>query len=540
MKVYAKQLIAFATVAAMVMPLAGCLDSNKQPILEAADAYAKAMTDGNLKSIRKHSLDIDDDFLDDLSEKLDVTGDDGDVLDAIAEKITYEVQEDTYELGKKKDEASVDVIFNIVDWESLQDDEDIYDDVNTYIEAIEDSEEFEEVTVTLEFELDDEDWLVANYEEACGDFFDAWTGAKAPVDYSNMVDHTTWYYYTSRDGDSIIYNNTDKIDMDISLADGFSGQPVYYEVSFNGSKVYTSETDSTSREGYYRSSYDGARVTTAGHLEPGEYTITFYAENGTMIASESCTVTEEATSSGGGSSEDTSSKAEIFDSRVQRIRWFYADDRSGGNIVYNSPSYIDLDLYFSGSNEEVYYEVEYNGTKVYTSETSTSSREGYFRTSYDGAVTDAAGNLAEGTYTITFYLADGTKLASDSCLVGSSGSAAPARDLTPNDVSSTYWWFADERDNGIVYHDCDRIDLDITLNPDVSGTPIYYEVQYNGTKVYTSETDSGSYAGYFRTSYDGAAVENGHLAAGTYTITFFSAAGTQLASDQCTVTNGAG
>ena len=97
---------------------------------------------------------------------------------------------------------------------------------------------------------------------------------------SNPIYLTTYGFEKSNY--NIIYNNTDKIDMDISLADGFSGQPVYYEVSFNGSKVYTSETDSTSREGYYRTSYDGARVTTAGHLEPGEYTITFYAENGTM------------------------------------------------------------------------------------------------------------------------------------------------------------------------------------------------------------------------------------------------------------------
>ena len=66
----------------------------------------------------------------------------------------------------------------------------------------------------------------------------------------------------------------------------------------------------------------------------------------------------------------------------------------------------------------------------------------------------------------------------------------------------------------------------------------YYTVQRDGTLVYTSDTEPGSYEGYYRASYDGAATTaDGDLVAGEYTITWFSPDGTQIAQDSCTVTN---
>jgi len=537
MKRYAKQAVALITVASMALPLAGCFDSHKKVILENADSYASAMVDCSVKSIRKGSLDIEDEFVEELSDKLSWEGDQGDVYDAIREKITYEVDESSYELGKKKDEASVDVIFTIVDWESIEDDEDLYEDIDTYLDAIEESEETTEVTVTLEFELDDDEWLVANYEEACNDFYDSWMAAQAPVDYSAMVERTAWYYETSEDNGVVVYNNADKIDMDVIFADAFSGSECYYEVYFNGTKVYTSETSASSREGYYRASFDGASVTSSGHLSPGEYTITFYHPNGTQIATGNCTVTEEAYVSSGG---DTSPDVQVFDTRVERLKWYYADDRTGG-ITYNNCTSIDLDIWFTSANSGMhcYYEVLYNGTLVYTSETAADSREGYFRTSYEGASQDSNGNLAAGEYTIIFYDEAGTRLASDRCTVTGGDASTTVNPLTPADVDHTYWYFADDRTDGHVRYDSvTYIDCDITFVAGRTNMRCYYTVQRDGNLVYTSEVSEDSDEGYYRASYDGAAVtDNGDLVAGEYTITWYSTDDTQLAQETCTVTN---
>ncbi|MCR5060804.1 MAG: hypothetical protein K6A80_07225 [Saccharofermentans sp.] len=540
MKSGTKRMIALTAAVSMVLPLAGCMDKNKPVIIENADSYAASLIDMSAKSLRKASVEDDDDFFADLSEDFDdwTSGDDGEVFEAIKDKITYEVDEDSYQLGKKKDEASIDVVFHVVDWESLEDDEDAYEDIDTYLDAIEGSEEMEDVTITFEFELDGDDWLVANFEEICDDFYGSFNGASAPVDYTAMVDRTTWYYTTSEDNGVIVYNNAEKIDLDIYLALGFEGSEVYYTVKYNGSVVYTSETSSSSREGYFRTSFDGATVTDDGHLAPGEYTITFFAENGTQIAEGTCTVTESDVTAG--DLGDTSPALEVYDrARVERLKWYYADDRTNG-ITYSDTTYIDLDIWFKGSNSgmDCYYEVLYNGTKVYTSDTSSSSREGYFRTSYVGATTDANGNLAAGEYTIIFYDAQGTRLASDKCTVTGGAAAASTEPLTPDDVERVHWYFADSSDNDvIVYNSADTIDLDISFRNGRSGSAVYYTVEYNGTLVYTSPTEPGSYTGYFRSSYDGAVTNaSGNLAAGEYKITFYSPENVELASSTCTVT----
>ena len=541
MKSGTKRIIALAAAVSMVLPLAGCLDKSKPVIIENADSYAASLIDMSAKSLRKASVDDDDDFFADLADDFDewTSGDDGEVFEAIKDKITYVVDEESYQLGKKKDEASIDVVFSIVDWESIEDDEDAYEDIDTYLDAIEDSEEMEEVAITFEFELDGEEWLIANFEEICDEFYGSFNEASAPVDYTAMVDRTNWYYSTSENNGVVVYNNADKIDLDIYLANGFEGAAVYYTVKYNGNVVYTSETSSSSREGYFRTSYDGATVTDDDHLAPGEYTITFFAENGTQIAEGTCTVTESDVAAG--DFGDTSPALQVYDrTRVERLKWYYADDRTNG-ITYEDTTYIDLDIWFKGSNSgmQCYYEVLYNGTKVYTSDTASSSREGYFRTSYVGASVDANGNLAAGEYTIIFYDAQGTKLASDVCTVTGGAATGSTEPLTPDDVERVYWYFADSRDNDvIVYNGVDTIDLDISFRNGRSGSSCYYTVKYNGNLVYTSPTESGSYAGYFRTSYYGATTNaDGNLAAGEYTITFFSPENVELASGSCTVTD---
>ena len=219
------------------------------------------------------------------------------------------------------------------------------------------------------------------------------------------------------------------------------------------------------------------------------------------------------------------------------VHW-YADSRTNG-ITYEDTSTIDLDIWFTAGNSgmDCYYEVYYDNNLIYTSATEASSREGYFRTSYDGAVVDADDNLAAGTYTITFYDANGTRLASDRCTVTGGAAVSTTSPLTPADVAGFHWYFASGSDDDARYNNVEQIDCDLSFVTGRSGLRCYYTVQRDGTLVYTSDTAAGSYEGYYRASYDGAETNaDGNLIGGTYTITWFSSDNTQIAQSSCTVT----
>ena len=85
-------------------------------------------------------------------------------------------------------------------------------------------------------------------------------------------------------------------------------------------------------------------------------------------------------------------------------------------------------------------------------------------------------------------------------------------------------WFGCDWDLGDgFYTNTDYIDVDLDLDwsaDDLDYSEIYYTVEYGGAEVYRAD---GTYIGALYTYYDGAPIdsESGHLAAGTYTITFY-------------------
>ncbi|SCW64946.1 hypothetical protein SAMN02910456_02367 [Ruminococcaceae bacterium YRB3002] len=530
---------AVVCIASMMLSMAGCSDKNKEAVLEAAGKYAKALCDCSVKSLRKGSAkEFDEDYLDGLRERLEWEGYPASIYSAIGETITYKVNEDSYEPGKRHG-ASVEVDVEMVDWESIEENGGAKS-IDGYISAIEDCEETKQFTLTLEYEEEDGKWVVDNYEDVCDSFYDEWLSATAPVDYTQAVTGTTWYYYDSRGTDnSVIYNNATYIELDLDVADGYTGIKVYFTVTFNGNVIYTSDVSAEAREARFTSSTPGAVTAAAGCLDAGQYRITFYNEQGAELASDECTVVIVDNPDIG--SDDASVNAEIFDtSAVNHIRWWYASGRNG-TITYENSDNIDLDLYFNTGYDDTrcYYEVRYNGDVVYVSPTSSNTREGYFRSSYVGASVDSEGNLAGGEYTITFYDENDNKLASDTCTVIGGSVDHVTAPLTPDAVTETRWWFATSTDNGvIVYNNPTLIDFDANLSAEYNGTPVYYTVKFNGSVIFTSQIGAAPYSGYFKTTDEGAQLYNDEfLLAGEYSITFYSAGGVELASGTCTVTN---
>ena len=204
--------------------------------------------------------------------------------------------------------------------------------------------------------------------------------------------------------------------------------------------------------------------------------------------------------------------------------WYYAEDQDGN---YVNTSTIDLDIQYNSYDIDtsgVYYTVEFGGQVVYTSNPGTF--EGYYRES-EGAVLDDNGFIPEGDYTIKFYGPGDEELLT--------GVAHVTVDLSETEAEGGYWYFKDGEQNGVAYYEnATVIDLDVYVD---NYSNIYYTVDYNGDLVYTSDT--GTYEGYFRSSWPEATLDESgdYLAAGTYTITFYNGS-TQIYSDSCIVSTG--
>ena len=123
-----RRLVAVALAGAMAVSCASCMligGPNKKGIVEAADTFAGALLKQDAGKIVKLTNEKKDS---DAAEALDVLWDESMYSDeqnefnkAVADTITYEVDEESVEVDKE--EASVEVVFTMVDYEkALKDD----------------------------------------------------------------------------------------------------------------------------------------------------------------------------------------------------------------------------------------------------------------------------------------------------------------------------------------------------------------------------------------------------------------------------------
>ena len=178
MKIPVKKTTCALMAGAVLMSMTGCSaleditgKSSKDPskeVLSAAEDYCKAIADADADSI----IDLSAEDLGDLEEQLkdaldfrngpysdDMAG----ILDAIADTIEYEIDEDSLEVDEDKGEASVDVTFTVFDYL----DGEFGDDVDTLDEAkdaIEDGDTTD-IDITLELEETDDGWKVNDTED---------------------------------------------------------------------------------------------------------------------------------------------------------------------------------------------------------------------------------------------------------------------------------------------------------------------------------------------------------------------------------------
>lgn len=244
-------------------------------------------------------------------------------------------------------------------------------------------------------------------------------GASSPTAQifdTDRVESVKWWWYDSDSGDIITYTDSMLMHLDITFKPGVTGLKVYYEVTYEGFKLYKSDIkevteDEKSVAGVYLAIEDGAPKDANGHFAGGSYTVTFFDEAGNKLASDMCRIV-------GASTDDMEP---VTKDDVDKLYWVGSLKVSDvGEFSNVKEIELDLILKDSAKGSPVRYSVSYNGSEVYSSLTGPQSSHAFYKSDWDDAKKDSNGNLAEGEYVITFYSSDGTEIATGKCTVKNS------------------------------------------------------------------------------------------------------------------------
>ena len=324
---------AVALAGAMTLSCASCMlfGPNKKEIVEAADNFAGTLLKcdaGKVVKLTNEKKNSDAAAaLELLFDESMYTEEQNKFIDAVADTITYEVDEESVEVDKE--EASVDVTFTMVDYEkALKDD---YSDIDEVLDLLEDCEDTKEVEVTFEFEKDDDEWLLSNLKDKkFGKIFDFYTyELSLKPDLASCI------------SDTYIYGGSYYVDMDVYFSEDISEYDgeLTFDVYFDGTLISSGNVATVYSSDVYCEYYDA----NYDYLESGSYTIDLMYGD-TLIASETTDVDNDWVT------ETAAPFTGDYSSELSSTDWWL----DNGDDTYDvGVTEIELDFYF---NVDVYSE----------------------------------------------------------------------------------------------------------------------------------------------------------------------------------------
>jgi len=364
-----RKFAASAVALSMIVSMTGCSllggGKAKEEVISAADSFASNVCNLKASKVTGAVADIDDDTVEGIEFAFSYISSD-DVLSAIAGTLAYEIDEDSVEVDSKKGEASVDVVFTYVDADSVYDDV-INDggDEDAFIDALGDCDDVVEVETTIEFVLEDDEWLVDDSELDCLEDVFAFCEAEYEfgTDFMEVYNGYSWYAADSDD----TYTNAYYINFWATYdSSNITEYPeFYFTVEHDGSLVYTSETSYSCDCYFYASDYTGD-----DYLPEGSYTITLYLADGTMVDSGSTYVyLEDAGNEPGAPVAASGEYADLWADGINEY-WYSYSDGSGyamdSGIYDTSETTIEFTCEVldeaTFADFPVYYEVYYSAT----------------------------------------------------------------------------------------------------------------------------------------------------------------------------------
>lgn len=206
---------------------------------------------------------------------------------AILEKASFEAGK--ADCSTKDGKGTIEYVITLPDYDEVIDEDP--DDVDDFIDMLDDAEGTVEIKIELEFKLHKDDWLINNPEDLAEDLYDELLDIDFPFNspYTEFIDNG--HFYNSSNG---TYTNVYYLDYDISQIDQYYSETWNYSFKVyneNGEMIYDSglRTDSGLIENYcylsdtdYYSSYN--------YFPEGDYTFVLVDSEGCEIIRDTCTV----------------------------------------------------------------------------------------------------------------------------------------------------------------------------------------------------------------------------------------------------------
>ena len=151
-----KKILAILLTASLLSSVTGCSNKKKE-VIETATEYAEAVISGDIDDIADFLEDGDD--LEEFMEAYEVNSRRQDIVDAIYDSMSFEIDEKSVKIKDSK--ATVDVTYTLVDYMCVYEDLDDEDGLEEYLDELEGEDE-ETITIdqTIELEQDDGEWIV--------------------------------------------------------------------------------------------------------------------------------------------------------------------------------------------------------------------------------------------------------------------------------------------------------------------------------------------------------------------------------------------
>ena len=319
MKRFVRRTASAMIAGTVLMSMTGCsalqdvIDTSKadpeKDVMDVVETYCNAVADQDVDKIVELSSDEEiEEKKDDLEEALDFKHNDtyssdvSAVLEAFADTIEYEIDEDSLKVNEDKGTAEVDVKFTVADYTASADQSDITD-IDEVVDYIKNSDTCD-YEITIDLEQTDDGWMVENTEDIIDDVYSFMViGALAPNATINEPDEPDTYdvpddtssassYSSSASGtsaeDALLgsasYIGLTDIDYDAHTATAYTNQN-----SFGFFQAYSAGDGEPDFTGYsVVVDHDGTVIQTvedgtaayvyadaSGVIEAGVYTFTF-------------------------------------------------------------------------------------------------------------------------------------------------------------------------------------------------------------------------------------------------------------------------
>lgn len=277
-----KTVVSSLLVSSMMIGMSGCslFDKAGKLCTEIGDEFIQAALEREIEDMADLCLD-DDEALDILApyELSD------EKIDCLLEKATFKAEKP--DCSTKDGKGTITYVITLPDWEAALDEDP--EDVDDFVDLIDDSTETTELKVKLTFKLKKDKWYITNADDFAEDFYGELYDIDFPFEsyLTQYVDYTAWY------GD---YAGTSYLNMDVLTTSGSPTWRYYFEVYNNNGRnlIYTSEirSDEPSRiESYcYYSETTLAHGSSNGSFESDTYRFVLYDADGAFICEDTVTI----------------------------------------------------------------------------------------------------------------------------------------------------------------------------------------------------------------------------------------------------------